>query len=290
MIRDKKLEKQVYEPQHIGRVLAAIEASFPFYFESFARQPIQPVFEKAIQAHAKDQGAYEDYLDFEGLEEYELDPKAFKTETKKHCPIIRHCLMSQDEVMDDYKRAFVAASGRQLLDPVRRIAEFGAAYAAAFDDQAHEAATSYTDLGLGALNEEGYGCVGVIGYGVQSSLLHGLYPREFAMRSQDAVWSLYFLSDRQDFALRDGSEFMMVHPDKGTCEQNYFYPADLFGFYSLQLYLMLKEACARRSITLSNAYRYIYLSAFDNHVAATHRHDISTFKMSSDYVERQPWF
>lgn len=192
--------------------------------------------------------------------------------------------------MKDYKRSFNSVSGRDLLNPVRKLAEFGRAYAAPFNDEVHENATTYSDLGLEVLNESEYGCIGVIGYGIQSSMLYGLYPRQFAHRSQVAVWSLYFMSGRKDFGLQDGSEFLMIHPDENTCEQNYFYPADLFGFYSLKLYLMLKKAFGPFNITFDSARRYIYLSVFCDHVGAVHRDHIQVYKRSSQHVESQPWF
>ena len=290
MIRGKELEPGVYDPEHVERVLAEIENNFPIYFASFAEQPIEPIFKKAIAEHEKERAAYRDYLDLEALDEFEHDPNAFKSHTRKHCPIIRRCLMSQDEVMNAYRTSFAYVTGRELLSPVRKIAEFGQRYTAQFKDQAHEGANVFSDLELDILSQQEYGCGGVIGYGIQSTLLYGLYPRVFAHRSQNAVWSLYFLSGRKDFDLEDGSEFMIVHPDQGTGEQNYFYPADLFGFYSLKLYLLLNSACADRGITLYEPYRYNYLAAFDDHVGSVHRQDINTFRWNSEHVESQLWF
>jgi hypothetical protein len=173
---------------------------------------------------------------------------------------------------------------------VRNIAEFGAAYVADFDDDKHEEAATYQDLGLEPLNEEKNSCIGVVGYGIQSSLLYGLYARNFAHRSQNAVWALYFLSGRQEFGLEDGSEFLMVHVDHGTCEQNYFYPAQLFGFYALWVLVLLKSACGDLGITFDDRYRYVYLDKFFDHVADTHREDINAYRWSSEDVESRAWF
>ena len=290
MFKGKELEKQVYESKHIQQVLAEIERNFPGYFESFAQQSLGPVFSNRIQEYEKEQEVYREYLDLEALDEFEYDPNAFKSHTRKRCPIIRRCLMAQDEVMKAYQKSFKLATGRQLLDTVRNIAEFSISYVVDFDDEAHEDVTTYSDLGLEPLNDDKYQRLGVIGYGIQSSLLYGLYPRSFAHRSQNAVWSLYFLSGRKDFELEDGPEFLMVRPNEGTCEQNFFYPAELFGFYALSVFVMLELACEDLGVTFENRYRYIYLSRFCDHVANTHREDINAFKWSSEYVESQPWF
>lgn len=288
MLKGKELEKQVYEPAHIQQVLAEVGRNFPGYFKRFAQQPLEPVFSNHIQEYEKEQEAYRGYLDLEAFDEFEYDPSAFKSHTRKRCPIIRRCLMSRDEVMKAYRRNFNMVTGRELLDTVRNIAEFGISYVADSDDESHEGTATHSDLGLEPLNDDKHQRLGVIGYGIQSSLLYGLYPRNFAHRSQDAVWSLYFLSGRKDFGLEDGSEFLMVRPD--TCEQNFFYPAELFGFYALSVFVMLELACEDVGITFEDRYRYIYLSRFCDHVADTHRDDINMYKRSSEYVESQPWF
>lgn len=290
MISEKELEEQVYESEHIDRVLSEIECNFPRYFDGFAQEPLTPVFEKYIEAYEKEREAYREYLDLRALNEFEYDPGAFKTHTRKRCPIIRNCLWSQAEEMQKYKKDFNRTRGRELLDTVRSIAEFGVSYVADFDDAQHESTSHYSELGLERLKESDYLCPGVIGYGIQSSLLYGVYGRVFAHRSQNAVWSLYFLSGRKDFGLSDGSEFLMVQPDQATCEQNYWYPPELFGFYALSTYLLLQSACSDRDMALDDRYRYVYLSRFCNSVANLHRDDINTFRWSSEDVESRPWF
>lgn len=288
MIKGKNLEERVYESEHIEQVLSEIQSNFGKYFESFAQLPLKPIFDAHIDDYNKEREAYSKYLDMDSLEEFEDDPNAFKAYTRRNCPIIRRCLNSPDEVMKVYQASFSRVSGRQLLDTVRTIAKFGRAYLVHFDSQAHENTASYSDLGLEPLNDSG--CPGVIGYGIQSSLLYGRYAHSFAHRSQDAVWSLYFLSGRKDFGLRGGSEFLIVRSEEGTCEQNYFYPAELFGFYALRTYLMLKSACEEVGIRVFDHRRYVYLSRFCDHVAEAHREDIAILKWSSTDVESQPWF
>jgi hypothetical protein len=290
MISGKELEEQVYESEHIHRVLAEIENNFPRYFERFAQRPLSSVFDKHIESYEKEREVYREYLDLRALDEFEYDPAAFKTHTRKRCPIIRNCLWSQAEIMKQYKLDFNRATGRELLDTVRSIAEFGVSYVDDFDDEEHESVSHYSELGLETLKESQYFCPGVIGYGIQSTLLYSVYGRNFAHRSQNAVWALYFLSGRRDFGLAGGSEFLMVQPDHGTCEQNYWYPPELFGFYALWVYLLLESACNDLDITFQDCYRYVYLSRFNDHIANTHRDDINTYKWSSEDVENQPWF
>lgn len=285
MQRGKDLDLKVYEPEHIQDVLAEIEATFPTVFAGFNAQPLEPIFKQAISEYEREQNSYRDYMDLRALDEFEENPNSFKRETKTKCPIIRRCLMSNDEIMKQYKVSFHDITGRQLLNGVKNISQFALEYVTSFDDAKHEQIHSYDDLNLAILNQAEYGCPGVIGYGVQSNLLYGQYPHAFAHRSQNAVWALYFITNRKDFGLEDASEFLMIQPIYNTCEQNYFYPAELFGFYALKLYLLLKQACEGLGIHFYNHYRYIYLSAFTDYIADLHRKDIEVLKWSSDHVE-----
>ena len=289
-VRGQELEAEVYQAEHIEQVLAEMAQNFPRYFEGFAQQPLTPLFEQQIAAYEKLRQKYSAYLDLEALDEFEADPNAFKRHTRNDCPIIHYALMSTDEAMKDYQYQFSMRSGRELLDAVRNIAEFGLSYAAHFQDDVHEAVGYYCDLGLEPLDEGRYGCLGVIGYGVQSNMLYGRYARCFAHRTQAAVWAFYFLSGRKTFGLLDGSEFLMANPNTGVCEQNYFYPAELFGFYSLKVYMMLRSACRAQGVVLQDHYRYVYLSGFSDYIAEVHAEDINVLKRSSEYVESRPWF
>jgi hypothetical protein len=288
MLMGEQLSEQVYEADHIKNVLSAIQDGFPKYISTF--QNATTLFDAAIKLHSKEMEAYQKYMDIETLDEFEADPNAFKKETKANCPIIRRCLMSHEEIMNGYKRSFSSVSGRDLLYTVYNIAIFGEQYVEDFDSKSHEASESCENLRLGDLTGEERTCIGVVGYGIQSTLLYSLYPYAFAHRSQNAVWALYFLSGRLDFGLGEaGSEFLMVRPQYGTCEQNYLYPPELFGYYSLQIYLMLKKADPSFKKLFKNEYRYIYLDAFFDHVANTHKADINALKWTSEDVDNH-WY
>lgn len=284
MLSGVPLSELVYEPEHIQSVLKAIQDSFPKYFSTL--KDSKKLFDEAIKAHEKEFPVYQEYLNLETLDEFEADPNSFKRDTKVNCPIIRRCLMSQDDVMKAYKISFSMADANDLLYTIYNIANFGEQYSAEFDPKKHESIKSYDELALEELSDEEYGCSGVVGYGIQSALLYSLHPHAFAHRSQNAVWSLYFMSGKQDFGLgEDGSEFLMIRPQYGTCEQNFFYPPELFGYYALQLYLMLKKADPSFKKLFKDEYRYIYLDVFLDHVANSHRQDISALKWTSDHAE-----
>ena len=285
MLLGEELSEQVYQTEHINNVLSVIQKQFPKYFRSFSKNA-EDLFNSAIQQHEKEKVRYQEYLDLETLEEYDVDPNAFKKDTRTKCPIIHRCLMSQDEVMQEYKKSFNSVVGRDLYVTIYNIAVFGHNYVDSFKPKRHESAKTFEDLRLEDLSDEDYTCLGVVGFGIQSSLLYGLYPHAFAHRSQNSVWALYFLSERKDFGLGEaGSEFLMVRPQYGTCEQNYNYPPELFSYYALQIYLMLKSADPSYSKLFNDEYRYIYLDVFFDHVANKHREDINALKWTSEHVE-----
>ena len=74
MIRGKPLEPQVYEPEHIARVMREMRTGFVGYFRTFVEQPLTPVFKEAIEQYQKEQPRYVDYLDLEALSEFEDSP------------------------------------------------------------------------------------------------------------------------------------------------------------------------------------------------------------------------
>jgi hypothetical protein len=278
--------QQIYEPEHIQEVLAEIERNFPKYFASFWKPPKKRMrtIKAAIEDFLKRQPKYAKFLELESLEEYEYDPGAFKTGMKTELPIIQGALFSQDEAMKKYKINFYAAAGIDLLATTRNIVDFAENYMVEFDDELHELAETVADLERAELQKEQYSSSGVIGEGIKSHFLYSLYPNAFPNRGQNAIWSLCFLTSRQDFGFWDGSEFLMIDAtnQKGIVQQNYLYPYDLFCLYALKIYLTLKRNAQEKSYPFTDSYRYVYLDHFFDHIAEVHRDDINMYKTASE--------
>lgn len=281
------LGERAYEQPHIQAVLTEIGKNFPKYFQSFcpSAAAANKAFAKAIKDWEQDAPAYEEFLDPDSLEEYEDDPNSFKGDLKKKCPIIRRCLNSSANEMKKYKKSFNLSTGRDLLTTTANIVQFGTEYIDSFDHKKHEKATEVDSLGLTELLEEDYIAYGVIGGGIKSHFLYSRYPYAFPNRSQSALWALYFLTDKKEFGFDDGSEFLMIDTDeeRPTTQQNYHYPYDLFAFYALKIYLILKEALAKKGVVLQDDCRYVYLDAFFNHIAEKHQEDINVLKGAGEY-------
>lgn len=285
MYRDNpKLNPAVYELGHITEVLSDMQKNLPHYFDSFTvgQKSLRERLAAAIADFEAEQPHYQGLFDPEMLEEYAYDPNAFKGDFRRKCPIVRRCLMSPAKVMDNYRAAFNMTDGARMLEVTTNIVKFAHNFIKAFDDRQHELAQSPSDLRVEELDGEPFTAYGVIGGGIRSHFLHQLYPHAFPNRSQNAIWAYYFLTDRKDYGLDDGSEFLMIEPE--GAQQNYFYSYHLFSYYALQLYLVLRNTCAGVGVHLARAYRYVYLDAFLNHIADTHRADINYLKPQHEQI------
>lgn len=284
---DMDLGERAYEPEHIQIVLAEIANNFPQYFQSFcpSAATINKAFAAAIEEWEQDDTSYEEFLDPDSLAEFEDDPNSFKNALKRECPIIRRCMNSSANEMKKYKKSFNLSTGKDLLTTTVNIVRFGIDYIGSFDHKKHEKAADVDSLGLSNLLQEDYIAYGVIGGGIKSLFLYSRYPYAFPNRSQNALWALYFLTNKKEFGFEDGSEFLMIDTDeeRPTTQQNYHYPYDLFAFYALCVYRMLKEAVAKKGMALQDEWRYVYLDAFFNHVAEKHQNDISVLKGTGEY-------
>lgn len=276
--------QRIYEPEHICEVLAEIEKNFPKYFSSFWKPPKKRmrVIQDAIDDFLKRQAKYQDFLDLECLEEYEYDPASYKSGMRRELPIIQGALFSQDEAMKQYKKAFNLAKSADLLRVTKNIVMFAEDHMSDFDEELHELAKTVADVDRSELQDEDYFASGVIGEGIKSHFLYSLYPNAFPNRGQNAIWSLYFLTDKQEFGFWDGSEFLMIDVEKCIIQQNYLFPYDLFCFYALKMYLMLRDACAQKDYHFDSSYRYVYLDHFFDHIADVHEDDIQVYKTNSE--------
>ena len=111
-------------------------------------------------------------------------------------------------------------------------------------------------------------------------------PQWFPSRSRNAIWALYFLTDRDSLDCKMDSEFIMVNVKEIQISQNYFYPYSLFSYYALVTYKKLKDRFGALGLTLDPKYRYVYVDAFFEHIANRHNDEISTLqaRLNEDYV------
>ena len=73
----------------------------------------------------------------------------------------------------------------------------------------------------------------------------------------------------------------MIHADKGTTQQNYFYPYELFSFYAFHIFQLLRAEAQRIGVELDIKYRYIFVDAFLSFVGESHAAEIDFLKSAS---------
>jgi hypothetical protein len=314
MYYPNSIEDICYTPDHIQSVLAEISNNFSSYFEKFiesdnknaidfdsmvklaekfgnSNKPKQaPVDVKAsfprivqegIGHFNGDRKKYLDLLNAESIEEYENDPSHFKnTILRNQCPIIHHTLQNkQAKELDKYRTSFKISDPGDLLKVVKNIFDFSQDYIAnKYKPSSFESIDDYSELNFSDLLTEDYIVFGVIGGGIKSHLLYKLNPDVFPNRSREAIWALWYLTSKKTFGCKEDSEFLMIDTKNTITQQNYFYPYDLFGYYALKIYNLLKSEASKYSIPLSGNCRFVIVDSFLSYIAKSHEDEINDLK------------
>jgi hypothetical protein len=308
----------IREKAHMAAAWEVLQASFPRYFESFvapkaasgddlleklksnerfrvkaSKAPKVPpppdfsLFEEAVENYEAEAQHYRAFFDSEVLEEFrEDDPDSFKTELSKKCPVIRYTLNSRLEDLKEWKYKYHATHSKKMLETFGHLLALGEEYESdrgkesKFDKYDSPAAFEMEDF-----NEEVTGVPGVIGGGIKTAVLHHMNARIFANRSSRALFGLYFMTAKQTFKLRSKtSEFLMIDDklngrDLNIREDhNYWYPYELFAFYALRLFRLLRGASRERGYELDSTFRFVYVQTFLDHVCDENGEDMKVLK------------
>lgn len=311
---ERSVEAACYEKKHIDKVIDAIKAKFPDYFNDFimleagyavSEKDIETIATKlgvqnvktkkttdvtkkfknivieSLEDFEKDRDKYVAIFDEESLEEYEDDPQYFKsTVLKNECPIIHSTIHNKRaKELDKYRYEFNVSDPNDLLTVVSNLHYFAEEYYNNFyDEDTYDDIDNYKDLKFSDLDTEDYTVFGVIGGGIKSHMLYKVYPSVFPNRSRDAIWALWYLTDKKTFDCKQDSEFLMIDVEKSVTQQNYFYPYELFTFYAHQIFQMLKQKADENNVYIDPENRYIIVDAFLTFIAEHHEEEITFLK------------
>lgn len=317
MYYPNSIEDICYDEAHIKIVMEEIKKNLPEYFQKFidteggnhltddaalklaaafgatAKPKPKPKDVKKILDHCladaikdfnSDRAIYQEHLHPESLAEYKLDVPSFKNKIlKDQIPIIRKTLQNKAaKELDKYRTAFVYAQPGELFTVVENIVALAEEWRHEwYDAKEFEQINTCEDLDFHQFDEEEYSAHGVIGGGIKTHFVYKLYPELYPNRSREALWALYYLTDRKHFGCKQDSEFLMIDIDLGTTQQNYFYPYGLFAFYALKIYEILKQLYARNGISLSIEYRFVAVDSFLSFVSRQHQEAIDILKQKS---------
>lgn len=249
-----------------------------------SKKILERLLKETITDFEKERQPYRDILDLESLEEYKHDVNSFKnTVLKNQIPIIRKTLQNKRaKELDKFRAAFNSAQPGHLFEVTSNIVKLANEWKNNwYNGKEFEKIDTCDELGYYDLDEEGYIAYGVIGGGIKSTFIFKLFPEMYPSRSREAVWSLYYLSNKKKFECKEDSQFLMINAEEGTTQQNYFYPYGLFAFYALRIFNKLKELYAKQGISLPKEYRFVAVDGFLSFVSRSHQDEIDVLKQNS---------
>lgn len=245
------------------------------------KKTIEKLLKESDIDFEKERDKYIELLNLEAMEEYKDDLPSFKnTVLKKDCPIIRKTLKNLTaKELDKYRQAFHQSQPGDLYDVLSNILNL--AYktnsnwykSTIFDED-----VDVENLPHKEFDEDGYTAYGVIGGGIKSHFLFKLYPHLFPNRSREAVYALWYLTDKKKFDCKQDSEFLMINIEKTITQQNYFYPYGLFSFYAIHIYKWLNNQFQSQGIRINMDKRFVPVDSFLSFVARIHQEEIDLLK------------
>lgn len=314
MYYPNSIEEICYERDHIDRVLSEIKINFPDYFRQYLdtdagnvvddenlqklaehfgnsvkkrkknvnkREVFTRLLSESIKSFEKDRDAYFEILDNESLEEHGDDPPYFKnTILRNKCPIIRATLQNKRATeLDKYREAFKNSDPNELLEVVSNIVLFETEYKKGiYNPKTFDEINQVDELKFTPLLDEEYVVYGVIGGGIKSHFLYKLSPNIFPNRSRESIWALWYLTNKKTFGCMEDSEFLMIDRKKNITQQNYFYPYDLFSFYVINIFNLLKKEASHLDVELPINHRFISVDSFLSFVAQKNINEINELK------------
>lgn len=248
------------------------------------QKSLQIILMEAIKDFENERDQYLSILNLESFKDYKLDVNSFKnTILRNQIPIIRKTLQNKmAKELDKYRIAFKNSQSGELFEVCERIITLAVDWKNdRYNDQKFEKIDTLDDFNYYELDEDEFAVFGVVGGGIKSHFIYKLYPEMFPNRSREAVWALYYLSNKKNFGCKEDSEFLMINIKEGNTQQNYFYPYALFSFYALRIFNYLKELYAKHGVILPAEYRFVAVDCFLSFVSRSHQSEIDLLKQRS---------
>jgi len=298
--------ERIKESDHIKIILESFDKKIPEFFKKIINRHLDKysslpdaskliwnqIINDSIEKYDKDSEAYRDFFSEESIDEFEEinDPKAFKSELRNACPIIRKSLMSKLEEMQEWKEDFAYAKPQELLDTFANFLDFVRDYIDKTDEEDYKNFISFEDFSdMEDVSEDAdLSLQSVIGSGIKTTVIYNINPQFFFKSVRRTLYGMYFLTtDVHDQMPSKTSEFVMIDDAKKyvskrgsnsnfRIEHNYWYPFNIFMFYSKRIFEKLKNELEKNKISVDVKKRYIYVNAFLDQVCMEHQEAIKT--------------
>ena len=295
--------EEIEELSHVEEVKRALDSKVSEYFQTITNSLLSgngsfsvkmawnSVISKAIEQYDKKSTAYKDLFNEDNMLVFEEidDPKVFKSDLKKDCPIIRGSLNSRMEELQEWKEDFAKANPLELLETFANFLDFQQDYVEANRDVDFNEMEDYEDFE--ALQQfsadEDLTLRKVIGAGIKTTIIYNLNPHFFCRSVRRTLYGLYFLTeDIHSLTHSRTSEFIMVDDNpknsrRGSkfnfrMEHNYWYPYNLFMLYTNHIYKLVEGLLGENNIHLDKKYRFVYVNIFLEQICVLKQDSILT--------------
>ena len=296
--------ERIEELTHIEKVKKEIEQKVPEFFSLITNSILQgnsskvaktltwsTIINEGVKKFEKESRAYKDFFCEENMEEFEEidDPKAFKSELKRDCPIIRKTLNSRMEELQDWKEDFAKAKPLELFETFANFLDFQNDYVEKNKNTDFDKLDEYEDFhDLHKFSgDKDLTLKNVIGAGIKSTIVHNLNPHYFCKSVRRTLYGLFFLTDNiHSITPSRTSEFIMIddnprNSERGSksnfrMEHNYWYPYNLFMLYTNHIYKILEVLLKDFNIDLEKEYRFVYVNIFLEQICAFKKDAVQT--------------
>lgn len=284
--------ERIEEGIHVDKVLKELTSNVPEYFTAITNSHKleydsvhnieKTVWSKliidGIEKYEKESQSYQKFFSEDNMEEFEEidDPKVFKSELRKDCPIIRKSLMSKMQELQNWKEDFAMAKPQELFDTFANFLDFMHDYVEDMQDINFNDLKTYEDFKplFEFSSDEDMVLKNVIGAGIKTTIIYNLNPSFFCKSVRRTLYGLSFLTENIHAIMPSRtSEYIMIGDtdlNKGgrnassnfRMEHNYWYPYNLFMLYTNHIYIIIEELLSKIGITLEAKYRFVYVNLF----------------------------
>lgn len=282
--------ERIEELNHVEKIKHALDLKVSEYFNAITSSKVgnnnnplaktiawKVLITEGIEKFEKESKAYKDFFNEDNMEEFEEidDPKTFKSELKRDCPIIRKTLNSRMEELQDWKEDFAKARPLELFETFANFLDFQNEYVDVNKDLDLDNFDKYEDFhSLHQFSDdEDLTLRNVIGAGIKTTIIYNLSPNFFCKSVRRTLYGLFFLTeDIHSITPSRTSEFIMIDDNprnsaRGSkynfrMEHNYWYPYNLFMLYTNHIFKLLRELLNSVNIDLDKQYRFVYVNIF----------------------------
>lgn len=286
--------ERISEDEHIEKIVLEIKHRIPEYFNKIADSTLawNLLINEAIEKYDKEAAKYRVMFDEEAMEEHHEndDPKFFKNELKKACPIIHKTFFSKLEELQEWKESFTMAKPENIFDTISNYLDFIWEYESKLEESSYSSNCKVVDFSEALTpldNDESYFLHNVLGTGILTTIIYNLVPKYCNKSVRRTLYGLYFLTtDSHIIAPSRTSEFVMIDDNKYSSrrgseynmriEHNFWYPYSLFMFYSKLIYDEISRLFSEIGISLDVKYRFMYVNLFLEQISLQNKEAVKT--------------